>query len=86
MKDYKNETMRLLYERASCRAFKDEKIPEEVLNEILEAGIHGATGGNLQPYSIIKIEDKKAKKRLVTECDMQSIVEKAPVNLLFCID
>lgn len=86
MKDYKNETMRLLYERASCRTFKDEKIPEEVLNEILEAGIHGATGGNLQPYSIIKIEDKKAKKRLVTECDMQSIVEKAPVNLLFCID
>ena len=85
-KKHSNETMKLLNERASCRAFEDKAIPEEVLNEILEAGLHAATGGNLQPYSIIKIADPNTKKRLVTECDMQNIVEKAPVNLLFCID
>lgn len=85
-KKYSNDTMRLLYERASCRSFKDMKIPDVVLNEVIEAGLHGATGGNLQPYSIIKITQDETKKRLVNECHMQKIVENAPVNLLFCID
>lgn len=84
--NYSNETMKLLYQRASCRSFKDIMIPDNVLNEVIEAGVHAATGGNLQPYSIIKITNKETKKRLVDECDMQNIVEKAPVNLLFCID
>lgn len=84
--NYSNETMRLLYERASCRNFKKMEIPENILNEVMDAGLHAATGGNLQPYSIIKITEPETKKRLVNECDMQKIVENAPVNLLFCID
>lgn len=84
--NYQNETMRFLYERASCRSFEDRPIPEEILNEIIGAGLHAATGGNLQPYSIIKITDKSTKRRLVDECEMQNIVENAPVDLLFCID
>lgn len=85
-KEYQNETMKLLYERASCRSFQDKDIEEDLLNEVIDAGLHGATGGNLQPYSIIKITSKETKKRLVEECEMQKIVANAPVNLLFCID
>lgn len=85
-KQYENDTIKLLCNRASCRSFLDKEVPEDIINRIIECGIHGATGGNLQPYSIIKISDNTTKKRLVTECEMQSIVENAPVNLLFCID
>lgn len=83
---YENETIKWLYERASVRAFEEKKIPDDVLKTILDAGCHAATGGNLQPYSIIKIcSDEKKKALMDTDC-MQSIVEKAPVNLLFTID
>ncbi|WP_113674357.1 nitroreductase family protein [Vallitalea guaymasensis] len=85
-KEYQNETMKLLYERASCRSFQDKDIEEDLLNQVIDAGLHGATGGNLQPYSIIKITSEETKKRLVEECEMQKIVANAPVNLLFCID
>lgn len=85
-KTYSNETMRLLLERASCRQFEDKDIPDELLNEVINAGVHAATGGNLQPYSIIKIKSPETKKRLKHECHMQGIVENAPVNLLFCLD
>lgn len=85
-KKYSNETMQLLYERASCRTFEDKEIDEDVLNEVITAGLHAATGGNLQPYAIIKITQDETKKRLVDECHMQNIVANAPVNLLFCID
>jgi nitroreductase len=82
---YPNETIRLLFERSSCRDFLDKKIPADVLHFVLEAGIHAPTAGNLQPYSIIKIEDTAVKQKLAEMCE-QSFIGKAPVLLLFCID
>lgn len=81
-----NQTLRLLLERASCRHYSQEKVPPEVLRQILEAGIHAPTAGNLQPYSIIKIENPHTKARLADLAGRQGFVAAAPVNLLFCID
>lgn len=80
-----NPTLKLLHERASCRSFSDRKIEPEVIQDILEAGIHAPTGGNLQPYSIIKIEDQDTKRELADMCT-QDFISSAPVDLLFCID
>lgn len=80
------ETLRLLMERASCRNFTSDKIPPDVLRQVLEAGIQAPTGGNLQPYSIIKIEDQATKDRLAKLCEDQPFIARAPVDLLFCID
>jgi len=80
-----NETVRLLFERSSCRSFLDKKIPENVLSLVLEAGTHAPTAGNLQPYSIIRIEQEETKRKLAEMCE-QSFIGKAPVLLLFCLD
>lgn len=82
---YPNETMRLLIERASCRNFADKEIPKDVIDLILEAGVHAASGGNLQPYSIIKIESMETRDKLAEMCG-QDFIGRAPVNLIFCID
>jgi len=83
---YPNETIRFLHERSSCRSFHDKKIPPEVMNLILEAGLHAATGGNLQPYSIIQIQDEATKRQLAKLNEDQNFIITAPVDLLFCID
>ncbi len=85
-KNYSNETMKLLLERASCRNFSKKKIPHDILQYILEAGIHSPTGGNLQPYSIIKVENSETKQKLAELCGKQNFISAAPVDLLFCID
>ena len=87
MKDskYPNETVRILNERASVRRFSDRPVTDETLNEILESGLHAASGGNLQPFSIIKIRDKGVMEELV-KLGNQAFIKTAPVNLLFCID
>jgi len=77
--------IRLLHERASLRDFTDRPIPDEVLQQILTAGTHSATGGNLQPYSVILIRSEETRGRLAEWCE-QSFMAKAPVHLLFCID
>ncbi len=84
--EYANETMRLLLERSSCRSFYDKPIPDEIMNQVLEAGTHAPTGGNLQPYSIIKVENLTVKKRLAELCGNQPFIETAPVDLIFCLD
>jgi nitroreductase len=80
-----NETVRLLFERSSCRSFLKKRIPRDVLNIVLEAGVHAATAGNLQPYSVIQIEDAKSRRKLAEMCE-QKFIGSAPVLLLFCID
>lgn len=85
-RSYPNETIRLLHERSSCRSFLDKKIPPDVLRFVLEAGMHAPTGGNLQPYSIMKIENKKTNEKLAELCENQVWIANAATNLLFCID
>ena len=80
-----NETIKLLHERASLRNFSDKKIEQEILDNILEAGLHAASGGNLQPYSIIKIEENETSQKLAEMCG-QKFISMAPVNLVFCLD
>ena len=84
--EYPNPTLKLLMERASCRSFADKKISPDVLEFILEAGIRAPSGGNLQPFSIIKIEKDETKQKLADLCEKQHFIAQAPVNLLFCID
>jgi len=81
-----NPTLDLLLGRASCRNFSRQKIPPEILHQILQAGTHAATGGNLQPYSIIKTQREETRKRLAELCGRQCFMAAAPVTLLFCID
>jgi len=80
-----NQTIAILLERTSCRNFLPKKIPVRILDLVLEAGCHAPTGGNLQPYSIIKIESRKVRARLAALFD-QDFITQAPVNFLFCID
>lgn len=83
--DYPNETLKLLIERSSCRSFETKQIPAEMMQLILRSGIHAATGGNLQPYSIIQIESQATRDVLAEKCG-QAFMAKAPTHLLFCID
>jgi nitroreductase len=81
-----NDTLRILLTRASCRSFEDRAVSDEVLNAILEAGTRAATGGNLQPYSIICVRSRETRKLLAELNEDQSFIATAPVDLIFCID
>lgn len=80
-----NQTLKILTERGSCRAFRAKKVPASAVKLLIEAGIHAPTGGNIQPYSIIKIERRAAIKKLAALCG-QKFLEKAPLHFIYCID
>lgn len=80
-----NKTLKLLLNRASCRAFTKKKIPHSVVAALLEAGMQAPTGGNLQPYSIVKISKPSTTARLAKLCG-QPFLNGAPLHLIFCVD
>ena len=55
--------MSLIFKRHSVRRFRDEKVPDELIENLLKAGMQAPSSCNAQPWEFIVIskdEDKKA--------------------------
>ncbi|MFP4457520.1 MAG: nitroreductase family protein [Clostridia bacterium] len=79
------EALNKLKGRYSCRSFSKEKIEDSVLDEILSVGLAAASGGNLQPVSIIKVRDQEKKDKIRDLCK-QGFIAEADTLLIFLVD
>ena len=59
-----NEVLNALKERRSCRSYKKDPIPGEILDQILEAGTYAATGMGKQSPIMIAVTDPETRDRL----------------------
>ena len=79
------EAVLQMAQRQTVRSFRAEPIPDEVLKNILEAGTNVASGGNLQPYSII-VERDREKAQKLAKILHYPFIGNASVNLLVLMD
>lgn len=70
----------------SIRKYKPDPVPEEIIREILEAGIRASSSGNMQTYSIIVTTDRALLDKLYLPHMEQDMVLEAPVLVTFCAD
>jgi nitroreductase len=85
-----------IYKRRSIRSFSDQSIPDEVLDQILEAGTWAPSAGNMQAWEFVIIKDPSARRKLVDTTDAgitarsgvytQEWIMQAPVVLAVCYD
>lgn len=80
-----NGTIETLMNHRSVRNFKDLSVSDEVLRIILEAGTRAPSGGNLQNYSFIVIDDNETKCKLEV-MDGYNRISAAPVVIIVLID
>ncbi len=59
------DNMELLLTRRSCRSYRPETPPREVLEQIIEAGLYAPSGKGLQSAVIVSITDRKLRDRLM---------------------
>jgi len=76
----------LMMKRRSVRLFKDQEIPESMIEKLLDAAIYAPSGGNIQPLSIILVRSLERKKKLAELAGGQPWIRNAPLSMLFCID
>ncbi len=81
-----NETIAVIQNRRSVRAFQDKPIGRDMVDLIINSAMRAPTAGNMMLYSIIEVDDQAMKERLVQSCDNQPFIAKAPLVLLFLAD
>ncbi len=59
-----NEAMNNLLTRRSCRKYKPDMLPQDVLDEILKAGTYAATGHGTQNPIMIAVTNKEVRDKL----------------------
>jgi nitroreductase len=80
------ELFDLLMRRRSVRNFEDRPVPPNVLDRLLEAANNAPSGGNIQPLSIVVVEEAAARAELAEMVGEQPWVRNAPVSMVFCLD
>lgn len=80
------KAVRHMQARGSCRSFTSQPVADDALDEIIDALLHSAAGGNLQPWSLIIERDPRRNRQLCDLCGGQPFIAQAPVNMLFLLD
>jgi nitroreductase len=68
--------------RRSIRRFEDKEIPEDVLDQILEAGRQSPSAANKQPYRFVIVTDSEIKQKMSGM--FSRFLRKAPVIIVGC--
>ena len=59
-----NEVLKAIKERRSVRKFKPDPVPQELVDQIMEAGTWAASGHGRQPCVILQVTDKEVRDTL----------------------
>jgi FMN reductase [NAD(P)H] len=76
----------LLMKRRSVRIFKDQEIPDSIIEQLLDVANNAPSGGNIQPLSIILVRSLEGRKKLAELAGGQPWVSQAPLSIIFCLD
>lgn len=74
----------VIKKRRSVRKYRKDKIPEDVLKRILEAGRIAPSAKNIQPWKFIVIKDEETKKKVALACKKQMWMADADVIVCGC--
>ena len=69
----------------TIREFKNENIPTEIFNQLIEVARRTPTANGMQASTIIRVTDPLKKKEIATVCK-QEYVARAPELLIFVVD
>jgi len=80
------EVFEAIEKRRSIRKYKDEPIPEDLMNRLLEAARLAPSSGNTQSWKFKVITDLETRKKLKDLALGQKFVEEAPAVIACCVD
>jgi nitroreductase len=80
------QVLNFILQRRSIRKFKPKKIPQELINLIVEAGQRAPTACGMQTYSFIHVKDRKIRQAIFEAIGKQECMEQAPVWIIICAD
>ena len=83
---YSTPVTETLNKHVSVRKYTDERIPDEMLREILNSARRSPTSSNMQAYSFVVVRDSNTKKQLAVLAGNQRHIETCDVFIAICAD
>ena len=80
------EVMEAIRRRRSVRRYEDRRVPQELIDEILEAARLAPSASNLQTWRFKVVTDAATRRALREAAFNQKFVERAPVVIVACAD
>lgn len=78
--------LQTMLEHRTIRKFREQPIPDLIIEKILQASIRASTTGNMQLYSIIVTKTSENRETIAPFHFNQPLVKQAPVILTFLAD
>jgi len=69
-------------QRRSIRKYAPDDVPQEMVEQILEAARLAPSGSNRQPWRFLVIRDREIRKEVCRMCLGQKFIEEAPVVIV----
>lgn len=80
------EAMEAILGRRSIRSYQAREVPEEVLNQVLQAGRWAPSASNFQPCKFIVVRDPKVKGDLARTATYGKFLTEAPLAIAVVVD
>lgn len=74
-----NDVIKLQLNHKSIRKFKDEQLPKEVIETLVNVARHTATSNFMQSYSIVCLASQEKKQKLAEICNQPYVAEASHV-------
>ena len=78
--------LKLAEARRSVRAFTEQPLTDDQLEQLLKAGIAAPSAGNRQAWYFIVVKDAMLKETFATKATKQDFIATAPVVIVVCAD
>ncbi|MDP1629751.1 MAG: nitroreductase family protein [bacterium] len=80
------DALKTIHTRRSIRKYQKKKIPAELIEKILRAGMAAPSAHNEQPWHFVVVTDKKTLTLASKISPYAAMIEEAPLAILVCGD
>ncbi|OGU59067.1 MAG: hypothetical protein A2X64_00195 [Ignavibacteria bacterium GWF2_33_9] len=84
MSEYLNDTFKTIHNRKTVRHFTEQTISDELLLELVKAGMAAPTALNTQPWEFIIINDKNTMKKFAGSLQFSKMLDSATSAIVVC--
>lgn len=79
-------TVEIILKRRSIRKYTDRKISEELMTELLEAGMCAPSAGNERPWHFIVVTERDLLNGITEFHEYAQMLRQAPAAIIVCAD
>ena len=78
--------MKAIYKRRSIRKYLDKPVEQDLIQEILKAGMNAPSAGNEQPWHFVVVDDRNLLDEIPSFHPHSRMLFDAPVAIVVCAD